>query len=61
MTTIFLLSRDLGKSEFQATTIIVFWLNNLLKLVTPAPTPKKKPTKSEKGRSGLIHPARRQA
>jgi len=30
---IFLLSRDLRKTEYQATTIIVFWLNNLIKLV----------------------------
>lgn len=28
---VYLLSRRLGKRQFQATTIIVFWANNLLK------------------------------
>ena len=31
--TIYLLSRNLSKSQYQATTIIVLWINNLMKLV----------------------------
>ncbi len=30
---IYLLSRNLGKSTYQATTIVTFWINNLLKVV----------------------------
>lgn len=32
VTAIYMLSRRLGKLEYQATTVVIFWLNNLLKL-----------------------------